>query len=216
MAALIEEQMEPLPSNNLRFFEWNVASRALPGEQMSGDLHLVRPRNDGALVAVVDGLGHGSEAAEAAKKAIESLNAHPEESIISLVRRSHDELKATRGVAMTIALFNHRENTVAALGIGNVEATLLRANPDVNPQHEDVLLRGGVVGYQLPALGATVFPLYPGDLMVFATDGIRNDFTEGINSAELPQRVVDQILGQSFRGNDDALVLAIRYRGTPL
>ncbi|HEV8073479.1 MAG TPA: SpoIIE family protein phosphatase [Opitutaceae bacterium] len=205
--------MEPLPSNNLRFIEWNVASRPLPGEQMSGDLHLVRPRNDGALVAVVDGLGHGSEAAEAARKAIESLNAHPEESIISLVRRSHDELKATRGVAMTIALFNHRENTVTALGIGNVEAALLRANPDVNPQHESVLLRGGVVGYQLPALRATVFPMYPGDLMVFATDGIRSDFATKINFSESPQRLAERILDQDFRGIDDALVLAIRYAG---
>jgi serine phosphatase RsbU (regulator of sigma subunit) len=205
--------MEPLPSNNLRFIEWNVASRPLPGEQMSGDLHLVRPRNDGALVAVVDGLGHGSEAAEAAKKAVESLNAHPEESIISLVQRSHDELKATRGVAMTIALFNHRENTVTALGIGNVEAALLRANPDVNPQHESVLLRGGVVGYQLPALRATVFPMYPGDLMVFATDGIRSDFATKINFSESPQRLAERILDQDFRGIDDALVLAIRYAG---
>jgi len=180
---------------------------------MSGDLHFVRSRNDGALVAVVDGLGHGSEAAEAAKKAVESLNAHPEESIISLVQRSHDELKATRGVAMTIALFNHRENTVTALGIGNVEAALFRANPDGNPQHESVLLRGGVVGYQLPALRATVFPLYPGDLMIFATDGIRNDFAERINFAESPQRLADRILDQDFRGIDDALVLAIRYAG---
>jgi phosphoserine phosphatase RsbX len=202
--------MEPYSSNNLRFIDWNVASRALPGEQMSGDLHLVRPRNDGALVAVVDGLGHGSEAAEAAKKAIESLNAHPEEPIISLVRRSHDELKSTRGVAMTIALFNHRENTVTALGIGNVEAILLRANQA--PQ-ESLLLRGGVVGYQLPSLHASIFPVYPGDLMVFATDGIRDGFTERIKLGESPQRLAERILDRNFRGIDDALVLAIRYAG---
>src|SRR5258708_3755531 len=152
--------MEPHSSTSLRFIEWDVASRALPGEQMSGDLHLVRPRSDGALVAVIDGLGHGSEAAEAAKRTVEILDAHPEESIISLVQRSHEGLKATRGVAMTIALFNNRENTIMALGVGNVEATLLRASP---APHESVLLRGGVVGYQLPALRASVFPVYPGD-----------------------------------------------------
>ncbi len=205
--------MELHSSNNLGFFEWDVASRALPGEQMSGDLHLVRPRNNGALVAVVDGLGHGSEAAEAAKKAIETLDAHPEESIISLVQRCHDGLKATRGVAMTIALFNSRENIVTALGIGNVEAMLWRASPDVNPQQEGVLLRGGVVGYQLPALRASVFPMYPGDLMIFATDGIRNDFAEKINFAGSPQQLAEGVLEQNFRGNDDALVLAIRYEG---
>lgn len=207
--------MELSSSNGLRFIEWDVASRALPGEQTSGDLHLVRSRHDGALVAVVDGLGHGSEASEAAKKAIETLHAHPEESVISLVQRCHCELKATRGAAMTVVLFNSRENTVTALGIGNVEAALLRASPGANPASEGVLLRGGVVGYQLPALHASVFPVYPGDLMVFATDGIRNGFAETINFADPPRRLVEQVLEQNFRGVDDALVLAIRYLGPP-
>jgi len=207
--------MEALSSNNRCFIEWDVASRASPGEQISGDLHLVRTRSDGALVAVVDGLGHGSEAAEAARKAIETLDAHPEESIISLVRRCHDMLKATRGVAMTIALFNSSENTVTALGIGNVEAALLRASPDVNPQHEGVLLRGGVVGYQLPALRASVFPMYPGDLMIFATDGIQSDFLEKIIFSDPLRQVVERTLEKNFRGIDDALVMAIRYCGTP-
>jgi negative regulator of sigma-B (phosphoserine phosphatase) len=204
--------MELHSANDLQFIEWDVASRALPGEHTSGDLYLVRPRSDGALVAVIDGLGHGSDAAEAAMKAVGTLAAHPEESIISLVRRSHDELKTTRGVAMTVALFNSRENTVTALGIGNVEAALLRAN---QAPHEGVLLRGGVVGYQLPALRASVFPMYRGDLMVFATDGIQNDFVEKINITDPPRRVVERALEQNFRGVDDALVLAIRYLGTP-
>jgi negative regulator of sigma-B (phosphoserine phosphatase) len=204
----------PTPSSNgLQFIDWSVASRPLPGEQTSGDLHLVRPRSDGALVAVIDGLGHGSEATEAAKKAAETLNAHPEESIISLVQRSHAELRSTRGAAMTVALFNSGENIVTTLGIGNVEAIILRANPASNPAAESVLLRGGVVGYQLPALQASVFPLYPGDLMVFATDGIQSSFAERIRFGESPQRMTERILEQDFRGIDDALVLAIRYRG---
>jgi serine phosphatase RsbU (regulator of sigma subunit) len=202
--------MEPNSSNHLHFIEWNAASRALPGEQMSGDLYLVRPRNDGALVAVIDGLGHGHEAAEAAKRAVEIMEAHPDESIISLVQRSHDGLKSTRGVAMTVALFNSREGTVTTLGVGNVEATLLRASP---APPESVLLRGGVVGYQLPSLRATVFPVYPGDLMIFATDGIRDGFIEKISLGESPQRLSERILEQNFRGSDDALVLAIRYAG---
>jgi negative regulator of sigma-B (phosphoserine phosphatase) len=205
--------MEPLSSNQLCFIEWNAAARALPGEETSGDLYLVRPRRDGALVAVIDGLGHGHEAAEAAKRAVEILDAHPDESIISLVERSHDGLKATRGVAMTVALFNNRERTVTALGVGNVEAAFLRASPAANPPQESVLMRGGVVGYQLPALRASVFPICPGDLMVFATDGIRNDFTEKISLGESPQRLAERILEQNFRGIDDALVLAIRYTG---
>ena len=43
-----------------------VATLPLPGEPESGDLSLVKRIGSGTLVAVVDGLGHGQEAASAA------------------------------------------------------------------------------------------------------------------------------------------------------
>jgi len=49
--------------------EWSVASRARPGEAVSGDLHVVVPTRDGALLGVIDGLGHGEEATAAARMA---------------------------------------------------------------------------------------------------------------------------------------------------
>src|SRR5205814_9273794 len=60
--------------------EWGVASLALPGEAESGDRHLVKPVGTGVLVAVVDGLGHGAEAASAAKAAVAALERHATES----------------------------------------------------------------------------------------------------------------------------------------
>jgi hypothetical protein len=49
--------------------DYGVAARPLRGELESGDLHVVIPRPRGAIVAVADGLGHGYEAALAAKVA---------------------------------------------------------------------------------------------------------------------------------------------------
>src|SRR2546427_6905214 len=60
--------------------EWGVASLALPGEAESGDRHLVKPVGTGVLVAVVDGLGHGAEAAAAAQAAVAALERHATES----------------------------------------------------------------------------------------------------------------------------------------
>jgi len=54
--------------------EWGVAELVLPGQTESGDRYLVTPTPEGGLVAVVDGLGHGAEAAEAAKGAVRSLS----------------------------------------------------------------------------------------------------------------------------------------------
>ena len=47
----------------LRVVDYGVATRPFPGELECGDLHAVIPRRRGAIVAVVDGLGHGYEAA---------------------------------------------------------------------------------------------------------------------------------------------------------
>jgi hypothetical protein len=113
-------------------------------------------------------------------------------------------------VVLTLASLHTREGTLSWLGVGNVEARLLRADPKINPQSESVLLRGGVVGYQLPALRASVQPISPGDLVVFATDGIRPGFAQGLALGDPPQQIADGILTRYFKGNDDALVLVAR------
>src|SRR5215472_796354 len=67
-------------------FAWGVATRALPGQTVSGDLHLVKEFRDGALLAVVDGIGHGAEATAAAGLAVRILEAHAEEPPVTLIR----------------------------------------------------------------------------------------------------------------------------------
>ena len=103
---------------------------------------------------------------------------------------------------------------VGRLGVGNVEGRLLRADANASHPRESVLLRGGIVGYQLPALQASVIPITPGDLLIMATDGIHPVFEDGINVNETPKQIADKILSRHFKGNDDALVLVIRYLGS--
>ena len=196
-----------------RILDWGVASMTLPGQTLSGDLHLVTPCQDGAMAAVVDGVGHGVEANDAARRAIDLLKKYAGEPIIWLAQHCHAVLRSTRGVVMTVAIFNARESTLTALGIGNVETVLLRADPRGTPARETVLLRAGVVGYQLPALQANVFPVFRGDLLLLGTDGVRPGFADRLKFADSPQFLADQLLEKNFRGTDDALVLAVRYLG---
>ncbi len=190
--------------------EWGVAARPLPGQTASGDLHLVKPLSKGVLLAAVDGLGHGDEATVAAQLAVTTLERNAEEPILSLFNRCHEALRMTRGVVLTLAALHPGEGTLSWLGVGNVEARLLRADVNANPRCESVLLRGGVVGYQLPALRASVQPIFPGDLLVFATDGIRAGFAQGVAPGDPPQQIADGILTRHLKGNDDALVLVAR------
>jgi phosphoserine phosphatase RsbX len=199
--------------NREQCVEWSVASRAIPGQAVSGDLHVVSAFAQGVLIGVVDGLGHGDEATLAARTAVNVLAENAGESVITLVHRCHRALLNTRGAVMTLVSINTHDDTATMLGIGNVEAALLRANPQGVRPRESVLLRGGVVGYQLPALHASLVPFAPGDLLVFATDGVREDFSDLLNAQDAPAELVDRIMSRKFRGTDDGLVLACKYLG---
>ena len=194
--------------------EYGVAKFVLPGEGESGDQHLVCCNESGILVAAIDGIGHGAEAANAAKAAITVLRNGVGEPIIPLVVTCHERLRATRGVALSIASVDVRHGLMTWLGVGNVHGVLVRADKKLT--QETLLLRGGVIGDHLPQLQAAVLPVKRGDLLVFATDGIRTDFTGTLSALENPQRAADRILKVFGNGSDDALVLALRITGIRL
>jgi phosphoserine phosphatase RsbX len=193
--------------------EWGVAMQPIPGETESGDQHLVKPLPNGVLVAVVDGLGHGGKAAVAAKIAVATLGNFSHEALVSLFERCHEALKKTRGVAMSLASFNAQDNSMAWLGVGNVEGILLRKDVNVSLVREAIPLPGGVVGYKLPPLPTSVISVSTGDTLIFATDGIHYPFTENVSLNSPPQQIADRILVQHGKGIDDALVLVARYLG---
>jgi hypothetical protein len=74
-------------------------------------------------------------------------------------------------------------------------------------------MRGGVVGFRLPPLQAVVIPVSAGDILIFATDGIRSGFDDGLNIHAPLQHLADTICSQYTKGTDDALVLVARYLG---
>jgi phosphoserine phosphatase RsbX len=189
--------------------DWAVAARPLAGQPASGDLHFVKTVGHGVLLAVVDGIGHGDPATAAARAAVAVLDEHSHEPVVSLIRRCHESLTKTRGVVMTTVFFDALAQTMTWLGVGNVEGRLFRNGAG----SESILLRGGLVGLQLPALSASELPIMAGDVLVLATDGIHNDFDDCISLKEAPARIADRILNRCFKGNDDALVLVARYLG---
>src|SRR6266516_489352 len=158
------------------FIEWVAVTRAVAGQTVCGDLALVELLAHGALIAAVDGLGHGGEATEAARIAIEVLKRNAGQSVITLVERCHTALLKTRGAVMTLASFSALEGTLSWLSVGNVGSLLLRADPGAAPPTEAALSRGGVVGYRLPALHASVVGVSPGDLLMLSSCGIGNGF----------------------------------------
>jgi hypothetical protein len=78
---------------------------------------------------------------------------------------------------------------------------------------ERAVLRGGVIGYQLPALKAEVLPLQRSDTVILATDGVEPEYSDDLTLHVTPQAVADEIMAGHGRATDDALVLVARYQG---
>jgi len=194
-------------------FGWAVAARPLSGQTVSGDLHVVLPFPAGLLVAAIDGLGHGPEAAVAARAAAAVLEHCAGQPVDEAMRRCHEALRRTRGAALSLASLDLAGGTLAWLGVGNVDGALFRANRIANPVKESLLQRGGVVGFQLPTLRATVHDLSPGDTLVLATDGIGSRFAEETVTERGLQEAAETILARHGKPTDDALVLVVRYMG---
>jgi len=183
-------------------------------EEESGDLHVVVTFPDGALVCLIDGLGHGHEAAEASRAAEEVLLEHPGEEVLALIERCHLALRKTRGAVMSLASFRPLESTMWWGGVGNVDCLLLRA-PTSTSKGEALALRGGVVGYQLPVLRASSVAVSPGDILVMATDGVSSVFSSAISQEDSAQEIAESVIARFTKGTDDARVVVARYLGAP-
>ncbi len=193
--------------------EFGAWARPFAIDDENGDCYMVKTTSNGVLLAVADGLGHGGEAAAAARVAMSCVENHGGPGLIPLVQLCHSSLKRTRGAVMNLAFFNGADSTLTWLGVGNIEGILIRADSSIAPPRETILLRGGVLGLNLPLLATTVMPILPGDTLVFATDGIANTFADSLSLMDSPQRLADKIGADFCKGTDDALVVAARYRG---
>lgn len=194
-----------------------LAGQPYPGEPESGDAALVIEFERGALIAVIDGLGHGPEAARASKRAIERLSENPARSPSELIAACDDALKRLRGAVMSLASLDGLHGELTWLGVGNVEGAFFRAaEPGSAP--ERLLGRGGIVGQRAGGLHPATLQVSRGDVLVFATDGLPSNFIdrplrESIARGEPVETIARELLARQATGRDDALVLVVRFRG---
>lgn len=200
-----------------RYLEYASARFTHPGEKHCGDDYLIIDEPARTQVAVVDGIGHGSAAADATHRAITELRGHSiKETLSDLVRHSDTALRSTRGVAMTIAEFRSEEPSLSWLGVGNVMACLVRMTPTGRVRCELLMLRSGIVGRHPTHLNPSTSPLSRGDLIIFATDGINPGFINDLKLIHGGTHVDDlakTLLSKHLKGTDDALILVARYLG---
>lgn len=192
--------------------DWGVASKPMLGEVVLGDDCFVQVDARQGLIVVIDALGHGKDAAQAAQLAVKTIEEHASQPVPVIFERCHEVLRRTRGVVMSAARIFGPDHTLSWLGIGNVEGLVVHTDDD-RITTRSFVIRGGVVGYQLPRLQVSTVTIEPGDTLVIATDGLKLDFISHLEQIDHPKQAAESILSRCGRDSDDALVLVARYRG---
>jgi len=187
-----------------------AAGAPMAGETRSGDVAVFARTEAGGLVCLIDGLGHGPEAADAAERCADVVRANAEAPAADLLELCHETLLDSRGVVMTAAWLDLERSLLSWAGVGNVDARLVRSGPQ--PREDVALVFGGVVGYRMPKVRVATMPLGRGDLLVMITDGVESAISPALAGGGAAQTLADRIFAMHGKGTDDALVVVVRYR----
>lgn len=200
---------------DLGALSWGGVAVPLEGEEACGDAWCVRrlDREGGALMLMVDGLGHGRSASEAAHAALRVFQSRAnDDDPVSQIEHVHEGVRHTRGAAISVARIDVRSETLTFAGVGNVAGTIVA--PGAAPGRK-MTSHNGTVGHVMRRVQAFQHPFPPGSLMVLATDGVSTGWSlsayPGLCEAH-PLLIAAVIYRDFGRGRDDAGVLVARAR----
>jgi negative regulator of sigma-B (phosphoserine phosphatase) len=179
----------------------SVAHRSRPaaGETACGDLAYSRHESGAWLLAVVDALGHGPSAAEAAELARAFLDhASLERTSAQLMLALHDALKGSRGAAAVLLVA--RDRAFDCCSVGNVSVRAHATRPMVIPN-------AGIVGFRIPEMRSTEFEIPAGARIALASDGISGKLDLAASVHLEPERACEWALDRFAIARDDATIL---------
>ncbi|TQQ82791.1 hypothetical protein EGH24_04955 [Halonotius terrestris] len=188
---------------------FGAASRPAADETVNGDSFVIKRWDDQALVGVIDGLGHGSDAHKAATAATEYVETHYDNSITAIFEGAERACRGTRGVVMALARFDWTADTVTIGAVGNI-------NYKTSEGSEVTFIpRRGVVGGDGPEPKVRESEWHPHDRLVLFSDGIESHWdlsAERGLSRESATVTARRLLDQYSKPHDDATVLVVSNR----
>jgi len=199
-------------------WEVGLCRRALDNAEACGDRYLFRQEGGRVTLCVIDGLGHGAGAEEAALKAADYVARNLGKPLEDIFSGCNIALRQTRGVSMAVAVLEADSGSLTFAGIGNTRAVVYRSAGDAPAFRVAVRLAGnyGIVGGGYRRLSPETVPLRPADVVLMYTDGLPELIDISGYGPELfedMQGLCERILQDWNHGADDAAVLALKYKG---
>jgi anti-sigma regulatory factor (Ser/Thr protein kinase) len=190
-------------------FEAGILRVPRPGENECGDDSAIAATADGkCAVLLVDGLGHGVSAAEAAEEATRLFRARPLGGPEAILAMLHDGLRSTRGAAAAVAEIDPRRPQVRFAGVGNIAGTLY-----MDGTTRRMVSHHGTLGHLASRIHGFSYPWSRDAVMVLHSDGLsaRCELGAYPGLAGRHPMLIASVLYRDFaRRTDDASVVVLR------
>ncbi len=192
------------PSN---VFAVGAVCLTFPGEEVCGDTWRSVEREREIAVMVADGLGHGPEAAVAARLAGVAFEGEPFAPPEQFYQRAHRSLNGSRGAALARAVIGS-SGDVQYSGIGNIAGSLVGTE-----RSRGLASQNGTVGVQIRSHVSTFSHVMPSPgVLLMHSDGITSRWSFDHYPGLLLRHpaVIAGVLSRDFvRGRDDATMLVV-------
>jgi serine/threonine-protein kinase RsbT len=191
---------------------FGTSSRPISGAGVNGDALVIEEWNGQTLLAVIDGLGHGADAAVASLKARKYIQTNKGENVDEIMSGLHKHLLGTRGAVVGLVKIDRDSRKLTFCSIGNVEA-YISSEPRIHPAS-----MGGIVGANIKRITKFEYDYNILRAVIMYSDGISQNFSlsDYPCACEQPQTTADRILSEWGKETDDATVLiAIEEEANP-
>lgn len=147
-------------------------STAAPRETVSGDVWAIVRGITRDLYMVVDGLGHGPFAYEAATVAercfLSFTAANPDISLTQLIEQIHPPMQSTWGSAIAIVAVMHATDKVICCGVGNIKCSLHSSDG----RSQGMVSHNGTLGHQIRRVQEFEYCYNEKTLLIIHSDGM--------------------------------------------
>lgn len=179
-----------------------------PGEAACGDNVSWESTGDRSIVLVVDGLGHGPQAAEAADEAVRIFRTYSSDAPASMITRLHDALKKARGAAAAVAEIRPSAGTLVYAGVGNIAGSILSSTLS-----RSLVSHNGTLGHVMARVQEFKMDWPRDGVLIMHSDGLQSRWDlsryPGL-LAKQPALIAGVLLRDFRRDRDDVSVLVMK------
>ncbi|MBA4150894.1 MAG: SpoIIE family protein phosphatase [Verrucomicrobia bacterium] len=176
-------------------------------ERVSGDSWAQRFNQTSQQILLVDGLGHGIRAAEAANEAVQ-IFLQRDLTATEMMNALHVALKSTVGAVVGLVEITLPGRVFSFTGVGNLEGKVINGN-----EKRSLLSHNGTVGHAMRTVRQWAYTWSQNSLLILHSDGISNKWDlenyPGLSSRH-PSIIAGVIYRDFRRERDDASIIVMR------